>query len=145
MIPVPHLVSALFLAFVLLWAQPDRAWADPASDAQSVISRQIEAFLSDDADTAYGFASPAIRTLFPDKDAFFAMVRKSYQPVYRPGNFAFGRSRVVGEGAAVFQEVLVQGPDGVDWSAIYELIRQTDGAYKINGVQMFRNTASQGI
>lgn len=134
-------------SFALLSLGPlaDAAWADPTTDAQSVITRQIEAFLNDDADTAYGFASPSIQGLFPDKERFFAMVRKSYQPVYRPGNYAFGRSRVVGDGAAVFQEVLVQGKDGQDWSAVYELLRQPDGSYRINGVQMFKNTASQGI
>ncbi len=139
--------AAVFLAALMmaLGLAGRVAAADPAADAQAVIAQQIQAFLNDDADKAYGFASPAIRSLFPDKDRFFAMVRKSYQPVYRPGNFAFGRSRVVGDGAAVFQEVLIQGADGVDWSAVYEMLRQPDGAYKINGVQMFKNRTSQGI
>ena len=139
--------AAVFLAALMmaLGLAGRVAAADPAADAQAVIAQQIQAFLNDDADKAYGFASPAIRSLFPDKDRFFAMVRKSYQPVSRPGNFAFGRSRVVGDGAAVFQEVLIQGADGVDWSAVYEMLRQPDGAYKINGVQMFKNRTSQGI
>lgn len=137
-------LTALVAGLALLpWT--GKAWANPTTDAQSVITKQIEAFLTDDADTAYAFASPSIKSLFPDKDRFFAMVRKSYQPVYRPGNYAFGRSRVVGNGAAVFQEVLIQGKDGLDWSAVYELLRQPDGGYRINGVQMFKNTTSQGI
>lgn len=147
--PLPLITRRLVLSCALsvaaLLPLDSEAMADPAADAQSVISRQIEAFLNDDADTAYGFASPSIRGLFPDKERFFAMVRKSYQPVYRPGNYAFGRSRIVGEGSAVFQEVLIQGKDGQDWSAVYELLRQPDGTYRINGVQMFKNTASQGI
>lgn len=140
-----HSLLAASIALMSILSLASQAMADPAADAQSVISRQIEAFLNDDADAAYGFASPSIQGLFPDKERFFAMVRKSYQPVYRPGNYAFGRSRVVGDGAAVFQEVLVQGKDGQDWSAVYELLRQPDGSYRINGVQMFKNTASQGI
>lgn len=141
------LIRCLVLGFLVVGFQrgPALAADDPAVLAQRVIASQIQAFLSDDAETAYSFASPAIRGLFPDKDRFFAMVRKSYQPVYRPGNFAFGRSRVIEDGAAVFQEVLIQGPDGMDWSAVYEMLRQPDGTYKINGVQMFKNTASQGI
>lgn len=142
---VGHVLLPALVTFSFLAPVSTTAMADPATDAQSVISRQIEAFLNDDADAAYGFASPSIRSLFPDKDRFFAMVRKSYQPVYRPGNYAFGRSRVVGDGAAVFQEVLIQGKDGQDWSAVYELLRQPDGTYRINGVQMFKNQASQGI
>ncbi|MBP1881997.1 DUF4864 domain-containing protein [Sinorhizobium mexicanum] len=112
---------------------------EPVDTAQSVIRAQIKAFLDDDADTAYSFASPAIRTKFPDKIIFFDMVKRSYQHLYRPGNFAFGRSKIVGE--EVFQEVLISGSDGKDWTAIYDLIHQPDGSYKINGVMMLQ-TAS---
>ena len=101
--------------------------------------------LHDDAEAAYAFAAPGIKALYPDNDTFFAMVKKSYQPVYHPGNYAFGRSRSVDDGAVVYQEVLIGGRDGKDWSAIYELTRQPDGAYKINGVQIVPNTTSQGI
>ncbi len=137
-------IASLF-AVLCLSGSVGRADDTQLEAARSVISHQIEAFLNDDADAAYAFASPAIRSAFPDKDRFFAMVRKSYGPVYRPGNYAFGRSRLAGEGASVFQEVLIQGKDGIDWSAIYELLRQPDGSYRINGVQMFKNTQSQGI
>ncbi|MDK1372966.1 MULTISPECIES: DUF4864 domain-containing protein [unclassified Sinorhizobium] len=112
---------------------------EPVDTAQSVIRAQIKAFLEDDADTAYSFASPAIRTKFPDKIIFFDMVKRSYQHLYRPGNFAFGRSKIVGE--EVFQEVLISGSDGKDWTAIYDLVHQPDGSYKINGVMMLQ-TAS---
>ncbi|MCA1407855.1 DUF4864 domain-containing protein [Ensifer sp. IC3342] len=107
---------------------------EPVDTVQSIIRAQIKAFLEDDADTAYSFASPAIRTKFPDKIIFFDMVKRRYQHLYRPGNFAFGRSKVVGE--EVFQEVLISGSDGKDWTAIYDLVHQPDGSYKINGVMM---------
>ncbi|MDK1489425.1 DUF4864 domain-containing protein [Sinorhizobium sp. 7-81] len=112
---------------------------EPVDTVQSVIRAQIKAFLEDDADTAYSFASPAIRTKFPDKIVFFEMVKRSYQHLYRPGNFAFGRSKVLGD--EVFQEVLISGSDGKDWTAIYDLVEQPDGSYKINGVMMLQ-TAS---
>nr|WP_316657196.1 DUF4864 domain-containing protein [uncultured Gellertiella sp.] len=119
--------------------------ADPVPLAQTVIKNQIAAFLADDGAAAYGFASPNIQKLYPDKDRFFAMVKRSYQPVYHPGNFAFGRSKVLGDGATVLQEVLISGDAGDDWMAVYELEREPDGSYRINGVQMLRNTASKGI
>lgn len=132
----------LFLSVAAL--TPARA-EEPLVSAQRVIQSQIQAFLSDDAETAYGYASPAIRKLFPDKDRFFAMVKKSYQPVYHPGNFAFGRFKVSDDGQTVLQEVLVTGSEGTDWTAVYDLQRQEDGQYKINGVQMMPNTTSKGI
>ena len=110
-------------------------WADePVDTAQNVIERQIDAFLSDDAEAAYALASPTIREKFPDHAAFFEMVKRGYAPVYRPGNFAFGRSKVAGE--TVLQEVLIDGSDGKDWTAIYQVVRQPDGSYKINGVHV---------
>jgi hypothetical protein len=113
--------------------------------AQQLIEKQIQAFLHNDPDAAYSFASPGIKAMFPDKDAFFAMVKKSYEPVFHPGNYAFGRSKSDNEGAILYQEVLITGGDGKDWSAIYQLARQPDGSYKINGVQIVPNTISKGI
>jgi hypothetical protein len=109
---------------------------EPVDTAQAIIQNQITAFLNDDAKTAYSFASPTIRGKFPNETAFFDMVKKGYAPVYRPGNFAFGRSKV--EGDMVVQEVLISGPDGKDWTALYQLLKQPDGSYKINGVHMVR-------
>ncbi|MGA1804294.1 DUF4864 domain-containing protein [Rhizobium sp. HT1-10] len=118
---------------------------DARSAAQQVIEKQIQAFLHDDADAAYSFAAPGITAKFPDKSTFFAMVKKSYQPVYRPGNYAFGRSKSENDDALLYQEVLITGNDGQDWSAIYQIARQPDGSYKINGVQIVPNTTSKGI
>ncbi|NVD38548.1 DUF4864 domain-containing protein [Ensifer sp. HO-A22] len=109
---------------------------EPVDTARSIIQDQIAAFLNDDAEAAYSFASPAIRGKFPDKTVFFDMVRRGYQPVYRPGNFAFGRSKVTGD--QVIQEVLISAPDGKDWTAVYQLMKQPDGSYKINGVMMLQ-------
>ncbi len=117
--------------------------AEPVDTAQSIIQSQIEAFLNDDAETAYSFASPQIKGKFPDKSIFFDMVKRGYAPVYRPGNFASGRSKV--EGDTVVQEVLISGPDGKDWTALYFLVKQPDGSYKINGVQMLQQAPGPEI
>jgi hypothetical protein len=139
-------MRALSLAVTLcLILAPEARAEDPVLTAQTLIQGQIDAFLRNDAATAYSFAAPGIKALFPDKDAFFAMVKKSYQPVYHPGNYAFGKSRAIDNGAVVYQEVLITGIDDKDWTAIYQIARQPDGTYKINGVQILPNTASKGI
>jgi hypothetical protein len=134
---------ALFcLAFLL----PLPAHAQDALDTtRHVIEQQIDAFLKDDAAAAYAFAAPGIQARYPDKDSFFAMVKKSYQPVYKPGNYAFGRSKTVGDGAMILHEVLIEGRDGKDWKAVYQLLRQPDGSYKIGGVLIAPETDSKGI
>ncbi|MCT7665477.1 DUF4864 domain-containing protein [Shinella kummerowiae] len=131
------LPAALFLCILTITLPSSFARAEePVDTAQSIIQSQIDAFLNDDAKTAYSFASPTIRGKFPSESAFFDMVKKGYAPVYRPGNFAFGRSKVAGD--TVVQEVLISGPDGKDWTALYQLVKQPDGSYKINGVHMVR-------
>jgi hypothetical protein len=143
-----RMILALALAATLgtapAWAQTAPTERQSAIDAaQLVIEDQINAFLSDDAATAYSFAAPGIQALFPDPDRFFDMVRRSYAPVFRPGNFAFGRSRPAADGATIVQEVIIAGPGGTDWSAVYVLERQPDGSYRISGVQMTRSTSPQ--
>jgi hypothetical protein len=117
--------------------------AEPVDTAQTIIQDQIAAFLNDDAATAYSFASPQIKGKFPDQGIFFDMVKRGYTPVYRPGNFAFGRSKI--DGDTVVQEVLISGPDGKDWTALYFVVKQPDGSYKINGVQMLQQAPGPEI
>ena len=136
-------VLLLCAAFAISF-MPARA-EDPLETTRHVIEDQITAFLKDDADTAYSFAAPGIKAMYPDKTTFFAMVKKSYEPVYHPGNYAFGRSRSIAGGATIYHEVLISGRDGKDWTAIYQMTRQPDGSYKINGVQIMPNTDSKGI
>lgn len=139
-------MRALSLAIMLcLVLAPEAQAEDPVQTAQTLIQGQIEAFLHNDAVTAYSFAAPGIKALFPDKDIFFAMVKKRYQPVYHPGNYAFGKSRAIDNGAVVYQEVLITGTDDKDWTAVYQINRQPDGTYKINGVEILPNTTSRGI
>ena len=128
-----YIIFGLFL----LIAMPGAAMADePLDTGQSIIRKQIAAFLNDDAATAYSFASPAIQGKFVNQDMFFDMVKRAYQPVYRPGNFAFGRSKV--SDSEIVQEVVIRGPDGKDWTALYQLTKQPDGSWKINAVRMMQ-------
>ena len=137
--PFRHAFPA-FAALALLVPVP--ALADDAEAAQAVIEDQIADFLNEDAEGAYFHAAPGIKEMFADPERFFDMVRRGYEPVYRPNNFAFGRSRAL-EGGKLVQEVLIAGPDGEDWTAIYVLEKQEDGTFKINGVQMVKSAAPQ--
>ena len=126
----------LLASLLLMLSLTVTAKADMVSDGQTVIENQIQAFLNNDMDTAYQFASPTIKRYFPTVEQFGRMVRSGYDPVYRPGNYAFGRSKTRGDGFV--QEVLIKGPNGVDWTALYSMEVQPDGSLKINGVQLLK-------
>lgn len=112
------------------------AFADEAAKkaVQETIRGQIEAFKSGDDAKAFSYAAPNIHMFFPDVQGFMAMVKKGYQPVWNPKNYDFGRTKEPKDGQFV-QELLVTGPDGKPWTAIYTL-RDTNGAWLINSVQI---------
>jgi hypothetical protein len=130
----------LFAMIVLLLAGffcPAAALSDEAAwlKAQETIRNQIEAFKSGDDMKAYSLAAPGVTRYFPDVMSFMDMVKRGYQPVYNPQNYNFGRVRELDDGQVV-QEVLVTGPDGKPWTAIYTIIKMTGGDWRINGVQI---------
>jgi hypothetical protein len=132
-----------FLAFLVLagaLSTPARAQSAAELEAQNVVTRQLEAFLAGDFETAYSYASPDIKRIFPTLDRFMSMVQNGYLPVLRPGNYAFGRVEPDAQGRLVW-EVLIQGPDGADYTAAYYMERQTDGSWKVDGVSLRKGAA----
>ncbi len=110
---------------------PDVQMSDKAA-IQRVIEKQFEAFRDDDGPTAMAQASPGIRSMFGnDPETFMSMVRKGYQPVYRPRSVTFGP--LGSGGGGITQRVDVIGPDGVPHTALYSMERQPDGVWKISG------------
>lgn len=98
---------------------------------RDVIQSQVEAFRRDDADAAFGLASPTIRGMFGTSEVFMDMVRQGYQPVYRPKVFDF--REVVALDGQVTQKVHVVGPDGRPVTAYYPMTRLPDGSWRIDG------------
>jgi len=111
-----------------------RAGDAEVNAAQGVIDAQIKAFLRNDEAAAYDYAAPSIKQIFPTLESFMAMVTGAYQPVYRPRSFSFGEARE--EGRRIFQQVMIVGPDGKDYEALYTLELQPDGRYRIVGVSL---------
>lgn len=107
------------------------ARADDAFDVRAAISGQLEAFRSGDGASAYFYAAPNIRAIFPSPQIFMGMVRSGYDPVYRSSNAVFGALKA--EGAGFRQEVYLTDQNGQSWIASYTLERQGDGSMKITG------------
>ncbi|MCP4315337.1 MAG: DUF4864 domain-containing protein [Hyphomicrobiales bacterium] len=109
---------------------------DDLTTARGIVEQQIVAFLKDDIDTAYSFAAPGVKNLYPEPQRFVDMVKRNYQPVYRPGNYAFGRALSDTDGNTIALELLITGPKGKDWRAVYVLKRQDGGDFQITGVRL---------
>lgn len=134
-------ILALFTA-VGLGAANSHAGDTEVQAARSVIDSQIQAFLSGNNAAAYSHAAPSIKQMFPSVDAFMNMVTRGYQPVWKPKTYTFGKSAEIDD-RQIMQQVMVTGPDGKDYEAIYTLRLQDDGSYKITGVRL-REAATTG-
>ena len=125
----------LLVALVVGLAAPARAGDDVAA-AQTVIRAQVDAFGRDDAATAYSYAAPAIRSMFPQADIFIGMVKQKYTPVYRHRSFEFGEAKV--SDGKIAQRVHIVDADGEVWEALYTLEQQPDGSVKITGCVLLK-------
>jgi hypothetical protein len=103
--------------------------------AQTVIDGQLKAFIANDGAAAYSFAAPNVKRIFPTVDTFMSMVTNGYPPVRKPQTYSFGKVQQTGP-TSIVQQVLIVGPDGKDYEAVYTLEQQPDGSFQITGCSL---------
>lgn len=96
-----------------------------------VIESQMQAFQNNDAVAAFSFASPGIQDTFKTPENFLEMVKTYYYAVYRPRSVVFDDLALVN--GALGQPVLLLDPHGQPLRALYQMEKQSDGSWKING------------
>ena len=135
---IDRLPAVLLVALLLLpTSNAARAQGSEESAAiRAVIASQLQAFGRDDGPGAFAFASPTIRSKFQTPEIFMGMVRRHYEPVYRPSEVSF-QDLLAGPRGPV-QEVLLVGPGGEVVKALYFMQQQPDASWKINGVQLVK-------
>src|SRR5687767_5704185 len=139
---LPGTVTRILLSLCLSLAIAGTALAQGLSNLnvverraiRSVIEAQISAFRADDGERAFGFAAPSIRGIFRTADNFMAMVRRGFEPVYRPRDVRFGD--LVDVEQTLVQKVFVTAPDGKQVLALYSMERQSDGSWRISGCML---------
>jgi hypothetical protein len=135
---IPGMAVAFAAAAAMLHAVAGAQAADAADQAavRAAIVRQMDAFKHDDAGGAYGFASSAIKALFPTAAGFLAMVRDQYGPVYRPKSMAFGELKTTDAG--LMQTVAIIDAEGQAWTAVYSFSKDADGQWRISGCALIK-------
>jgi hypothetical protein len=108
--------------------------------AQTVIDGQLKAFIANDGTAAYSFAAPNVKRIFPTVDTFMNMVTNGYPPVRRPQTYSFGKVQEISP-TSIIQQVLIVGPDGRDYEAVYTLEQQPDGTFRITGCSLRASTS----
>jgi len=101
----------------------------------AVVSDQIDAFSKDDSERAFSHASPMIKAGIRNHERFLSMVKRAYGMIYRPSSHKMeGVKEMHGK---VYQVVLFVDQDRQRFKIFYEMQKQKDGSWKINGVTPF--------
>jgi peptide methionine sulfoxide reductase MsrB len=129
-----QLLSMVCLCLSLVLVGPAAA---QNRDIQSVIRDQIDAFQSDDFESAFTYASPDIQRLFGSSKVFGQMVRNGYPMVWRPSALRFLEQRQ--DESAIWQRVLVRDEKGRSHLLDYQMI-PTENGWRINAVQLLPAT-----
>ena len=124
--------AVVLLAFMSVAAFAQSISETEKTEFQRIITAQISAFRADDGPTAYSFAAPVVRNIFPTPEIFMSMVKRGYPQVYRPQSFNFTEALIDPMGRPA-QKMLVVGPDGKTYEALYSMEKQPDGTWRISG------------
>jgi hypothetical protein len=106
---------------------------DARDGITATIQSQIDALLADDFETAFTFASPAIKRLFQTSERFGSMVREGYPMVWRPGSVRY--LDLEDRAGVLYQNVLITDGQGVPHMLEYQMIETPEG-WQINGVRI---------
>ena len=126
------ILAVLLWGFISVAAIAQSVGETEKAEFQRIITAQISAFRADDGPTAYSFAAPVVRNIFPTPEIFMSMVKQGYSPVYRPQSFNFTEALIDPLGRPA-QKMRVVGPDGKTYEALYSMEKQPDGTWRISG------------
>lgn len=127
------LIAGLFLAL----ATPAHAQEvlAPNPEIEATIAGQFDAFRAEDVPGAWAYASPNIQGLFGTPENFARMVEQGYPMVWQPGEVEFIDLQSFG-GLLVQRVQVIDGAGNAHYLG-YQMI-QTEGGWRINGVQVLR-------
>ncbi|MEM1362038.1 MAG: DUF4864 domain-containing protein [Pseudomonadota bacterium] len=126
-------LTAILTGHMSLCAVATETQASDQDAITGIIDDQITAFLADDFETAFKFASPGIRGMFGTPERFGRMVREGYPMVWRPSNVEYLDLRQEADGFT--QRVMVRDSSGATWLLDYSMIQRPEG-WRINGVRL---------
>ncbi len=111
--------------------------ADEAA-IHDVISKQLDAFRTEDGAAAEAFAVPGIQQKFPTPESFMGMVRSAYSALIRPRSTHFDSLGQTPLG--LVQKMTIVDGNGQVWTAAYTMTL-IDGQWRISGCFILKSDA----
>ncbi len=100
---------------------------------EATIQGQFDAFIAQDVNGAFEFASPMIKGIFGSPENFGTMVQQGYPMVWNPATVRMLELRTVA--GNLWQRVMVTDQNGRTHLLDYQMIETPEG-WQINGVQL---------
>lgn len=123
--------------------RPPPVSADDRRAVRGIIEAQLKAFASANAERAFSFAAPGIREQVSDAASFMTMVRNNYPMLIHPEAISFFEPERTGN--LIAQAVQFRDREGKLWRAAYQLERQADWQWRINGCVVIRDRTSTAV
>jgi len=145
-----HVLAAGMLAGIVLAAGVATAFAAPPpgnaalrpaewNAIQQVIGDQVRALKAGDGTKAISYAVPGIRQQFRTPEGFLRMVRANYRALLDARSSTFLDGAVV-DGFTI-QPLQLVLPDNTVMVALYTMVKQKDGVWRIAGCVIAPSTA----
>ncbi|KUP90617.1 DUF4864 domain-containing protein [Tritonibacter horizontis] len=126
---------AVFICAAGAWLAPARAQSAQSDQIIGVIDAQLEAFQAEDAQAAFGYASPSIQKHFGTPGNFITMVEQGYPMVWRPAEVQYLDLREIA--GKLWQRVMMTDKSGGVHLLDYQMVNSGTG-WKINAVQLIK-------
>jgi hypothetical protein len=134
-------LTALLLVLITM-AYATKAYEQDALEIQNVIQLQLYAVMQEDAEMAFSFASALSQDELGSPADFMDLIRHDFPMMYRYRQVQFDEYDIDVNHAT--QIVHFTDENNAIWIGVYRMLRETDGAWKIAGCQLFE-TASISI
>ncbi|MGV3741660.1 MAG: DUF4864 domain-containing protein [Burkholderiaceae bacterium] len=116
-------------------AQESTASTAQAQAITQVVRLQLAAFAEDDAEKAFSLATAETQSLAGTPTELLRVIKRRFAPVYRHRQALFSEPEIIGTHG--LQVVQLIDHENLVWIAIYQVEREADGTWKVDGCQLF--------
>lgn len=106
---------------------------------RAVVQSQLEALAVDDAEGAFALATADTRNRLRNSDTFLQIIKQRFTPIYRHQMAIFSVPEVIA--GRMVQIVRLTDKESAVWLAIYQMQKEADGTWKIDGCRLIETTA----
>ncbi|MES2536040.1 MAG: DUF4864 domain-containing protein [Pseudomonadota bacterium] len=125
------LLMGLLAPLATCGASAEEVAAPDAQEIHALVQEQLEAFANDDAEKAFDLTTDSAREQLGSADDFLLMIKTEYPAIYRHRRALFSVAESVA--GNTFQIVRLTDGENNVWLAIYQVERESNGRWKIDG------------